>query len=108
MRNSATAVIERNVTWSGPFATEPWEAAWATEAIFFVRRLDDSRVPLCAWVQISPDGIRWVDEGQGLDLEKDAEMAFVRVREFGGWLRLAGELAPRGSAKVLVYLSLKE
>jgi hypothetical protein len=32
----------------------------------------------------------------------------VRVREFGGWLRLAGEVRPGRAARVIVYLSLKE
>ncbi len=117
MRRSATAVLERNVTWSGEFATEPWEAAWAGEAMFFVRRLDgliasdSSAVPaplLRARVQLSPDGIRWIDEGCSLVLNADDEMAFVRVREFGGWLRLAGTVRPGETAKVIAYLSLKE
>jgi hypothetical protein len=111
MRRSATAVIERNITWAGPFATEPWEAPWASEALFFVRQLDDSgasrNTTLTARVQISPDGIRWVDEGHELVLRGDEEMTFVRVREFGGWLRLAGQVEA-GSARVIVYLSLKE
>ncbi len=110
MRRSATAVIERNVTWSGAFATEPWEAAWAGEAIFYVRQLQPGSVPrearLTARVQISPDGIRWVDEGGTLILEGADELAFVRVREFGGWLRLAGN-ATR-PMQIIAYLSLKE
>ncbi len=111
MRRSATAVIERNTTWSGSFATEPWEAAWAGEAVFFVRQLSSedgaSYDSLTARVQISPDGIRWVDEGHELILRGDQEMAFVRVGQFGGWLRLAGDVGD-GSARVIVYLSLKE
>jgi len=39
MRQSHTAVIERNVEWTASFTTEPYETAWATEAIFFVRIL---------------------------------------------------------------------
>jgi hypothetical protein len=41
-------------------------------------------------------------------LNADDEMAFVRVREFGGWLRLAGTVRPGETAKVIAYLSLKE
>lgn len=110
MRRSATAVIERNTTWSGAFATEPWEAAWAREAIFFVRQLhaqDGSQnTVLTARVQISPDGIHWVDESSQLTLRGTQELAFVQVREFGGWLRLAGAVEA-GSTRVIVYLSLK-
>ena len=110
MRRSATAVIERNVTWSGDFATEPWEAAWAGEAIFYVRQLHPESLPadasLTARVQISPDGIRWVDEGGQLVLHGSQELGFVRVREFGGWLRLTGNTAT--PTQIIAYLSLKE
>ena len=113
MRRSATAVIERNVTWSGIFETEPWEAAWAGEAIFFLRDLDSDGVAtdeqlLTARVQISPDGIHWIDEGGCFVLHAGQEMAFVRIRQFGGWLRLTGKVQAGHAAKVIVYLSLKE
>ncbi|MCZ6631820.1 MAG: hypothetical protein O7G87_00315 [bacterium] len=39
LRKSHTAVMERNQIWSGSFETEPYEAGWASEAIFFVRTL---------------------------------------------------------------------
>ena len=39
MRESFTAVLERNRTLAGEFATEPYEAAWAAEARWFVRTL---------------------------------------------------------------------
>jgi hypothetical protein len=47
MRQSFTAVVERNVTWQGEFAVEPYEAAWATEAIYFVRVLDAEIFSAC-------------------------------------------------------------
>ena len=67
MRQSHTAVVERNQLWEGEFATEPYEAGWSHEAIFFVRILraeaaDSSPKPLIdveLQVQISPDGIHW-------------------------------------------------
>ena len=65
LRESFTFPLERNVTWRGNFATEPAEAAWANEAIFFVRVLE-SEGPLdgaVARAQISPDGMHWCDEG---------------------------------------------
>ena len=62
---------------------------------------------LTARVQISPDGIRWVDEGGVLTFQGRQELAALRVREFGGWLRLAGRVEG-GSTRVIVYLSLKE
>lgn len=111
MRESHTAVVERNVTWQGTFATEPYETAWAGEAIFFVRALDaeGSAPDLIARVQISPDGIRWVDEGTTLSLPSTAEeLTFCRVAHFGGWLRLVGELPSGARLKVIAYLVLKE
>jgi hypothetical protein len=107
IRRSATHIVERGTSWSGRFATEPWETAWASEAIFFVRR-QQGDAALEAGVQISPDGMNWVDEGSCLSLAADAELAFVRVREFGGWLRLAGTVADGQSLQVVVSLSLKE
>ena len=50
LRRSYTAVVERNALWQGEFATEPYEAAWASEAIFFVRALADAgNPPLGRW-----------------------------------------------------------
>ena len=113
MRESHTAVVERNVTWQGEFATEPYEVAWAGEAIFFVRVLAQENPPdiLAAHVQISPDGMHWCNEGEILYLptqEYDGDLVFCRVEHFGGWLRLAGEVPGGTSVTVIVYLVLKE
>ena len=110
LRRSYTAVVERNALWQGEFATEPYEAAWASEAIFFVRALADAfGTGGLARVQISPDGIRWVDEGTTIDLPRAKdEVTFCRVSHFGGWLRIAGTLAPNNRMTILVSLALKE
>ena len=42
VRRSFTAVLERNIRINGPFTTEPYEVAWATEARLFVRILEMS------------------------------------------------------------------
>lgn len=110
MRQSHTAVIERNVEWQGEFAVEPYEAAWANEAIYFVRALEVAGSPDLAManVQISPDGMHWCDEGAQLLLPYTAdEVTFCRVSHFGGWLRLRGALPPGVRLKVIVYLVLK-
>lgn len=107
---SYTAAVERNETWRGPFATEPYEAAWAREAIFFVRALDTdpAQVAVKARVQISPDGIHWCDEGTSFALPASADaVTFARVSHFGGWLRIAGEAPDGASITVIVYLTLK-
>jgi len=110
MRESQTAIIERNVTWQGAFLAEPYEAAWASEAIYFVRALAAQAMPtnVTARVQISPDGMHWCDEGTTLTLPAEVGVTFCRVSHFGGWLRLVGELPAGASLTVIVYLVLKE
>ena len=118
VRRSYTAIVERNVLWQGEFATEPYEAAWASEAIFFVRALGDVSPKTLqdllegsgvARVQISADGIHWVNEGTVLNLpaQKDA-VRFCKVSHFGGWLRLVGDMREDRTITVLVSLALKE
>ena len=109
VRQSYTAVVERNRVFSGKFATEPYECGWASEAVFFVRKLETggALVGSILRVQISPDGIRWCDEGAIMTLT-DAEVDFVKVQHFGNWLRLAGDWTAGASANVIVALALKE
>ncbi len=108
-RRSYTAVVERNVRWDGEFASEPYEAAWASEAIFFVRALEVTPgLDSIAKVQISADGIHWADEGASLELpRRKDQVAFCKARHFGGWLRLRGSVK-QGAITVLVSLALKE
>ena len=110
MRQSHTSAVELGTTWEGDFATEPHECAWASEALFFVRLLEgDVPAGASARVQISPDGIRWCDEGTELQLPASPdELTFARVREFGGWLRLSGTLPPGTRLTTIVYAVLKE
>ena len=110
LRQSHTATIERNQTWSGAFSTEPYEAAWSGEAIFFIRALKvEGKVPDAeARVQISPDGIHWCDEGTKIPLPTTPdETTFARVNHYGGWLRLKGEVPPGGQITVIAHLVLK-
>lgn len=109
MLESYTAAVARNDEWSGAWATEPYETAWANEAIFFVRVLKAAGEArsVHARVQISPDGMHWIDEGSTLEIPVREGLSFVRVKHFGGWLRLAG-LTPEGSRlRVMAYLALK-
>ena len=107
-RQVYTAVVERNVTWQGVFATEPYEAGWADEALIFIRVLRGGAPGHSAAVQISPDGIRWLDEGTRIRLPKQPDgLTMARVTHFGNWLRLAGELALGQSCTVMVYFVLK-
>lgn len=111
IRQSYTAVVEQNNRWGGGFDTEPYEAGWATEALFFVRALKAESIPEDATVrvQISPDGIHWCDEGTTFEIPSEADrVTFARIRHFGGFLRLSGSLPADASATVMVYLALKE
>ena len=110
MRRSHTAVVERNRVWTGHFETEPYEAAWAGEALFFVRLTEvEGAVPgINARVQISPDGLHWCDEGTELELPIEPGTSFCRVSRFGGYLRLTGDLPDGVRVRVIVSLSLKE
>jgi len=110
LRRTYTAVVERNILWEKDFTTEPYEAAWSSEAIFFIRALDKPSISTTqARVQISPDGMHWVDEGTtiSLPLAKD-EVSFCKINHFGGWLRLVGEVKASEKITVIVYLALKE
>jgi len=109
LRESVTAVVARNETWIGTAATEPYEAGWATEAVFFVRALKASTGPVVeAAVEMSPDGMRWVSEGTTLTLPREVDaIAMARIRHFGNWLRLSATLPDGASNTLLITLHLK-
>lgn len=105
-----TAVVARNETWSGTCASEPYEAGWAREAIVWWRLLSVEGHPrkIEARVQISPDGMRWVDEGSTIVLNAVSDaLGFARVREFGNFLRLAAILPADLTCKTIVTITLK-
>ena len=102
-------VVSRNEAWQGDRATEPVEAGWASEAVFFVRLL---RKPIgalpSAFVEISPDGMRWVAEGTSVELPNEEDgVTALRVAHFGNWLRLRAILPHGSECVVLVTLHLK-
>jgi hypothetical protein len=109
MRQSQTAVLERNTTLTGEFASEPYEAAWAGEARWFVQVLERSveDAELVLTTQISPDGITWCDHDGG-SRRTAGELTTWAVHEFGQWLRVRGEVTPAGAqVKVRIYLAVK-
>ena len=109
LRESVTYVIARNETWTGTAATEPVEAGWAAEAVFFVRALGEPKgVMPKVRAQISPDGMRWVDEGTITAMPATLdEVQVLRVGHFGNWLRLATDLPDGAQCTVLVTVHLK-
>jgi len=111
LRHSLTAVIARNEKWSGTSATEPYEVGWAQEVAVFITALKSeglNKGNAAARVQMSPDGMRWVDEGTTLDVPTVVDgVSMARLRGFGNWLRVVAEIAPSGNASVIVTLHLK-
>ena len=108
LNHSYTAVIEKNSTFTEPFDTEPYEAAWAREARWFIRAITLEGT-LTLTPQISPDGLFWCDEGMEPLVIRDSGLYSFSLREFGGWLRLHGALSgAQQKTKVMIYLVLKE
>lgn len=110
-RKSFTAVVERNTTIDGALATEPYETAWAGEARWFVRILEQSGegARLRVTPQLSPDGLFWCDEGSPPLVIDRPGLYSLALTNFGHWLRLNTETDGDGSSfKVIIYLALKE
>jgi hypothetical protein len=104
-----TAIVARNETWTGRASTEPYEAGWAREAVFFIRALKaPAGTQPKGRVQISPDGMNWINEGTEflMPKEKDA-IAAARIQNFGNWLRVTADFEDGTESTVLVTLHLK-
>ena len=111
MRHFTTAVLERHAQLSGRYTSEPFETAWASEALFFIRVEDivGENPVLLAKAQISADGIHWIDQGTTFPDIKSCGDYFVPVSHFGGWLRLDGEVQGQdGRMQATIHLVLKE
>jgi len=110
MRKFFTAVLEQGNTYEGAFDTEPYEAGWAGEALWFVRILDEPAAQRITLVpQISPDGLVWMDAREPaltIDLP-DGRLHSLAQSHFGNWLRLRVEAAGGRPVKYVIYLALK-
>jgi hypothetical protein len=104
-----TAVVSRNECWRGEAASEPYEAGWACEAIFFVRALKEPVGPTTtAWIEVSPDGMHWLHEGTEFTMPDERDgVAMARLAHFGNWLRVAARFDDGAECTVLVTLHLK-
>jgi hypothetical protein len=111
MRNFYTVVLERMKEYGESFDTEPYEAGWASEAMFFVRihEMAGTNVRMESSVQVSVDGIEWIDEGTSFPPIAAPGSWFVRVSRFGGWLRLRTRITGKSPrVRTTVHLVLKE
>lgn len=108
MRQFMTTTVEQRKIFSGDFGSHPMEAAWASEAIFFIF-LDEviqAGSELTCKVQVSVDGVHWLDEGTVTKLDASTDKQFLRISHFGGWLRLDCQVS--GELKISIHLVLKE
>lgn len=109
LRENITAILARNENWSGNAASEPYEAGWAIEALVFIRALKPpAGSQPTARVEVSPDGMHWIDEGTRIALPHESGgLSFARVQNFGNWIRVAADF-PGGSQNcLLITLHLK-
>jgi hypothetical protein len=108
MKQFYTVVLDRLTTCSDILASEPYETGWADEALVFVRIHEiEKGAILHGKVQVSVDGVTWVDEGTVFSPMEKVGDYFVKVKEFGGWLRLVLEPNAEKNYKVTTYLVLK-
>jgi len=93
------------------FQTNPYEAGWASECIFFimVENLSGKDPVLTAEVEISHDGVVWVKEGTVSKPITKKGLHFVRVKHFGNWLRLNCNISGEQPCfRLNIQIALKE
>ncbi|MEV0286121.1 MULTISPECIES: hypothetical protein [unclassified Kribbella] len=104
MRQSMTAVLERDTTFENRFATEPYEVAWAGEARWFVQHVGGEGTATYI-TQVSPDGITWCDLDDLEHVVEPGNLISWPVTGFGHWLRLSARV--EGSVQVRIHLAVK-
>ena len=109
MQKTHTAALELfSLYGNGPIEWEPYEAGWASEAtaIICARSFEDRTFPTVILMpQISIDGKRWIDHAPSplrIELPGDYQLP---LRQFGNWIRLAGEVTggPKDGAPVVEF-----
>jgi len=110
MRNFQASSVEKRITVKGTCFSQPMEAGWASDAIFFlwIEEAANVQEPLHVSVQISADGMNWIDEGTTLEGVQTTGHYFVKAKHFGNWLRLAIKANETAILKLSVYLHLKD
>lgn len=107
MQQTYTSVLTRRVVIDGDYATPPYEAGWASEAVIFVQT-EGAHPDLVLATEISPDGINWIRRGPTATLASADAIAELALTTFGNWLRLRVTGAtPTASARILVHVNGK-
>ena len=83
--------LEVKKYFTGRFDTNPYEAGWADEAIFFIMVEKIKGEPVfTGQVQLSQDGVNWTDDGSSPVTFSGMGMHLIKVQpNFGNYLRLA-------------------
>jgi hypothetical protein len=111
MRHFQNAVLDYKHELGRDYSSAPMETAWATEAMFFVRleKVRGPRFQFSARAQISVNGIDWIEEGTAFPPLTAEGQYVIRLKHFGGWLRLVGKQeSARSHAVLTTNLVLKE
>jgi hypothetical protein len=111
MRQFQLSVLDYKFVYEKDFESHPFEVAWASEAIFFIRveKMEGIEARLTAYAQISADGIHWIDEGTKIRPIKKVGDYFMRVKHFGGFVRMRCKISGRGAKFQLTdNIALKE
>lgn len=107
MQKTYTSVLSRRIVIDGDYATQPYEAGWAQEALLFVQT-EGAHPDLALAAEISPDGIAWIQRGPTTILSAGASIAEIPLTTFGNWLRLTVTGAtPADTARILVHVNGK-
>ncbi len=106
LRESVTAVLMRAETVADGQSTEPYEAGWAGEAVVFAQTVEGEAVGELK-VQVSADGMVWVDEGTRLPVPAQGAGTFARITHFGNWLRFLVALPDGKTGRLTITLHLK-
>lgn len=111
MRLFNASHLEVKKNFSADFQTEPYEAGWATEAIFFimVEERHGAQASLTAAVEISHDGMNWAKEGTVSGPISEKGLHFIKVKHFGNWLRLNCQISgDQAVFRLNIQIALKE
>lgn len=107
MQQNNTSVLARRIVIDGDYATLPYEAGWAREAVVFVQ-VEGEHPRLAVAAEVSPDGITWIQRGESVSLDADATIVEIPLERFGNWVRVTVTGAsPDATARVLIHLNAK-
>ena len=102
--------MERNVEIRSELWTEPYEAAWAGEARWFLNVVDASPgVAINITTFLSPDGLAWCEHETSRMHFEGSGLKTLRVPDSCPWLRLHVAVdGPTPYIKAIIYLSLRQ